>query len=456
MSSGLTSDLYHPDAAYIAWRSGQTAPTTFDLYTRQAPFEGAYLLVAGLAPAVEFIRDFRYADADLTYLAEVRGYPRPFLDYLRDLRFTGDVLAMPEGTVAFAHEPLLRLTAPFPEAIVLESALLQIVGLSTLIATKAARVVDAARGRAVAEFALRRAQNPDVVARASAIGGCVSTSYLDAAHRYGLQPSGTIPHALVQLYPGEADAFRAVAESLPRYTLVLDTYDTRRAVHTAIAVHRAVEPRTGHRLVGVRIDSGDLVADGRYVRAALDDAGLRDVRVLASGDLDEWRIAALLDAGAPYDGFGVGTSLGVGAGDATRGVPGGSLAAVYKAVWHESPANPALVKVAGEKGTWPGKKQVYRVGPYVADVIALDSEPPPPDATPLLRRVIADGVPLPDALPPLPEIVAAATANLSALPEPYHALSGAPAYPVRFSDGLLALREQAQEAAVGRVLSAEG
>ena len=442
-TTGLQTDLYHPDAAYVSWRAGINGETTFDLYTRSAPFGGAYLLVAGLEAALEFVRSFRYTEDDLAYLAQVRGYADGFLDELRRLRFTGEVLAMPEGTVAFPHEPLLRVTAPFREALLLESGLLHAIGPATLIATKAARVVHAAGGRPVAEFGFRRAQAPLVATRSAAIGGCVSTSYLLAAQRFGLRPSGTIPHALVQLFESEREAFRAVAESFDRYTLLLDTYDVRRGIRTAIEVAHEARARWGHVLDAVRLDSGDLAADSRLVRGALDAAGLTDVRVLASGDLDEFSIAALIENGAPIDAFGVGTSIAVGLGDAERGIEGGALGSVYKEVWAEGGADAAKVKSAGEKSTWPGRKQVYRVGDYEEDVIALETERPPERAIPLLRPVVHEGTLLAGSTPPIAEVCDRARVSLEGLPEAYHALVAERRYPVRFSEALQAMRQQA-------------
>ncbi len=179
---GLLTDLYHPDSAFVAWRAGRDAQTTFDLYSRRAPFGGSYLLVAGLEMALEFVRSFRYADEDLAFLAQIRDYDPNFLAYLSQLRFSGEILAMPEGSIAFANEPMLRVTAPFCEALLLESGLLQAINLATLIATKASRVVYAARGRPVAEFALRRAQDPFVATRSSRIGGCLLSTTVDG-HR---------------------------------------------------------------------------------------------------------------------------------------------------------------------------------------------------------------------------------------------------------------------------------
>src|SRR5919197_3376529 len=258
---GLLTDLYHPDSAYVAWRAGKNGQATFDLYARRAPFGGAYLLVAGLEAALSFLRAFGYTDADLRYLRRMRDYDPAFLEALRQVRFSGEILAMPEGSLAFPHEPLLRVTAPFVEAILVESGLLQALNLATLIATKAARITWAAAGRPVAEFAFRRAQAPLTVARSASIGGCASTSFVAAAERLGLPATGTIPHALVQLFETEREAFEAVAEAFSRYSILLDTYDVHGAIHTVIDVARDAQGRLGHTLAAVRLDSGDLAAD---------------------------------------------------------------------------------------------------------------------------------------------------------------------------------------------------
>ncbi|HEU5317389.1 MAG TPA: nicotinate phosphoribosyltransferase [Chloroflexota bacterium] len=438
--TGLFTDLYHPDAAYVAWRTGRNQVTTFDLYTRRAPFGGAYLLVAGLAEALEFVECFAYTEAHLQYLAQVRDYTSDFFDYLRTIRFSGEIAAMPEGSVAFPNEPLVRVTAPFTEALLMEAGLLQAINTATLIATKAARITTAAGARRVAEFAYRRAHAPFAVARSAYIGGCVSTSFVAAAERYRLPASGTIPHALVQLFPDERTAFGAVAETYNRYTILLDTYDARHAIHTVIDVARETRERLGHTLAAVRLDSGALADDSRYVREALDAAGLTETRVLASGDLDEHAIALLVAAGAPIDAFGVGTSLGA---------PSEALGGVYKAVWtvEEGAAGEgrAMLKLAGEKSTWPGIKEVYRAGRYQEDVIQLAGEPAPDGARRMLRPVVHDGRILPGSLPPLSEIRELAQHNLEALPEEWRALAPKRAYPVRFSAALEALRDQAKE-----------
>ena len=445
---GLMTDMYHPDSAYVSWRTGHNGLTTFDLYVRTAPFGGAYLLVAGIEAALGFVQAFRYSDDELRFLARIRDYDAAFLDELANLRFTGEILALPEGSIAFPNEPIIRVTAPFREALLLEAGLLQAIGLATLIATKASRIVFAAgqgHPRRVAEFAFRRAQEPLTVARSSYIGGCASTSLLSAAYEFRLPATGTVPHALIELFPTEEEAFEAIAAAYNRYTLLLDTYDTRRAIHTAIGVALRSQETLGHTLAAVRLDSGDLVADSIYIREQLDKAGLTDTRILASGDLDEWKITELLQAGAAIDAFGVGTTLGSGAGSVEQGITGGTLGAVYKEVWYvdETGTEYPKVKIAGPKSTWPGKKEIYRHPHWEEDIIQLAHEPRPNNYQRLLRPVMRNGEMIPGNLPPLSEIRELAQQNLQALPAQYRALLVEHPYPVHLSEGLQSLRKQA-------------
>jgi nicotinate phosphoribosyltransferase len=452
---GLMTDLYHPDSAYVSWRAGRNGMTTFDLYTRTAPFGGAFVLVAGVEAALEFVQSFRYTPQDIRYLAQIRDYDAAFLDELVTLRFTGEILAFPEGSIAFPNEPLLRVTAPFREALLLEAGLLQTMNLATLIATKAARVVWAAEQghpRRVAEFAFRRAQEPFTVARSSYIGGCASTSFLNAALEFRLSATGTVPHALIEIFPTEHEAFEAVAAAYNRYTLLLDTYEPRQAIHTAIEVALRAQEALGHTLAAVRLDSGDLLGDSHYVREHLDAAGLATVRILVSGDLDEWKILELVQAGAPIDAFGVGTALGAGLGSAEQGVAGGALGAAYKAVWYvdEAGMEHPTIKTAGAKSTLPGKKELYRHPQWEEDVIQLAQDPPPDHYQRLLRPVMRQGQILPGSLPPLSEIRELAQANLQRLPPKYHALTAEAPYPVRFSAGIQAIQHQAQQEVTSR------
>ena len=439
--TALHTDLYHVDAAYIAWKSGHNGRATFDLYTRSAPFAGGFMLVAGLEPALDYLRSFIYTDDDLAYLERIKGYESDFLDYLSSIRFTGEILAMREGEIAFPNEPLMRVTAPFAEALLLESGLLRAIGVSTLLATKAARIHIAAQGRSVSDFAFRRAHDPYLAARSGYIGGCDSTSFVAAAKDYDIPSAGTIPHALVQAFPDELAAFRAVAEVMPTYTLLLDTYDVRRGITHAIQVAHEARASHGHRLAAVRLDSGDLDADSHMVREKLDEAGLQDVQVLVSGDIDEYKIERLLTAGAPIDGFGVGGNLGVGLGTIASGTVGGVIGAVYKLAWYEGDgAAPARIKLAGGKSTWPGRKQPYRIGAFERDVIALDDETPPRDGRPLLQPFIRDGH-IVGEISDLKAIRARALASLDALPERTRALTPEEPYPVDWSRGMIQLRD---------------
>jgi nicotinate phosphoribosyltransferase len=396
------------------------------------------------------VQSFRYTPEELQFLARIRDYDAAFLDELENLRFTGEILALPEGSIAFPNEPLMRVTAPFREAILLEAGLLQALALSTLIATKASRIVYAAEQghpRRVAEFAFRRAQEPMTVARASYIGGCASTSLLNAAYEYRLPATGTVPHALIEMFETEEAAFEAVAQAYNRYTLLLDTYDTRQAIHTAIAVALRTQETLGHTLAAVRIDSGDLIADSIYIREQLDKADLHNVRILASGDLDEWKIADILKAGAQIDSFGVGTMLGSGAGSVERGIPGGSLGLVYKEVWYvdETGAEYPKLKLAGDKSTWPGKKEIYRHPNWQEDIIQLAQEPRPDNYQRLLKPVMRNGETIPGSLPPLSEIRELAQQNLAQLPRHYRELTVENPYPARFSESIQALRRQAAQ-----------
>ncbi len=445
-STALFTDLYHVDAAYVCWLNDHNGRSTFDLYTRSAPFNGAFMLAAGLGPALDYIRSFAYRDDDLTYLERIKGYQPRFLDMLGNLRFTGDIHAVPEGEIVFPNEPLLRVTAPFMEALLLESGLLRTIGVSTLIATKASRLTLAAKGRPVSDFAFRRAHDPHLAARSGFIGGCKSTSFVAAAKEYDIPAAGTIPHALVQSFAGELTAFRAVAASLPEYSLLLDTYDVRQGAANAITVARESQASHGNRLTAVRLDSGDLGSDSVMVRRMLDEAGLTDVRVLASGDIDEYKIEGFVAAGAPIDGYGVGGNLGVGLGTAESGTVGGVLGAVYKLAWYEGDdAAPARIKLAGEKSTWPGRKASWRIGAYERDVIQLEDDEPPASGRRLDVSWIEDGR-LAAQEPTLREIRDRASRSIASLPETLGQLTAPSPYRVDVSDRLAALRTATIEA----------
>ncbi|HYH10712.1 MAG TPA: nicotinate phosphoribosyltransferase [Thermomicrobiales bacterium] len=444
-STAFFVDLYHIDAAYLAWKGSHTGTATFDLYTRSNPFAGGFMLVAGLEPALDYLQRFSYDDEQLAYLERVKQYEPEFLKFLSEMRFTGDIYGIPEGEIAFPNEPILRVTAPFPEAMIVESGLLRAIGVSTLIATKAARLALAAGGASIADFAFRRAHAPHIATRAGYIGGCDSTSFVAGAMEYDIPPSGTIPHALVQAYPTEIEAFRAVAASLPAYSLLLDTYSVERGIENAITVATEESSRSGHRLTAVRLDSGDLIEDSQMVRRCLDAAGLHEVRVLVSGDIDEYRIEEILGAGAPVDGFGVGGNLGVGLGTIDSGTVGGVIGAVYKLVWFDSDEfHPSRIKLAGGKSTWPGRKQAYRIGNFERDVVQIDREPQPVGGRPLLLPIVENGIRVsPEET--VQTIRQRALASLDSLPQSLRELTPSSQYPVEMSERLLALRQETIE-----------
>ena len=352
---------------------------------------------------------------------------------------------MPEGSIAFPNEPLLRVTAPFMEALLLESGLLQAINLATLIATKASRVVWAARGRPVAEFALRRAQDPYVATRSSRIGGCFSTSFLGGAFRFRLPADG---HRAARAHPGLPDRTRGLRshrehlQPLHAACSTPTTSERRSTRRSRSPTRRAIDWATcWPRCAWTAATCQPTLATSADV---LDAASLHEVRIAASGDLDEFLIQELLEAHAPIDSFGVGTSLGVGAGSVERDIEGAALGGVYKESFYEDELGPQpKIKVAGEKSTWPGVKEVYRVGDFEEDVIQLASEPKPARSERLLKPVVIDGEIVPGSLPPLSEIWELSQANLQHLPERYRQLTGAPAYPVRLSHGIREMRDRA-------------
>lgn len=410
--AALFTDLYELTMAAAYFRRGMHGRATFSLFVRRLPPQRGFLVAAGLEAVLAYLQAFRFSSAALAYLERLGRFPPEFLAFLEGLRFTGEVRAVPEGTILFADEPLLEVSAPIIEAQLVETAVLNFCHLETLLASKAARAVLAARGRPVIDFGLRRTHGVDAglrAARAGYLAGFAMTSNVLAAATFGLRPTGTMAHSYVSAFPHELDAFRAFAEVFPDQTvLLLDTYDTVAAAHKAVRVARELEAR-GHRLAGVRLDSGDLVALSRAVRDVLDRAGLHAVRILASGGLDETEIERMLEAGAPIDAFAVGTRTNVSA-DAPY------LDIAYKLVRYDGRD---VLKVSPGKETWAGEKQVYRrrdaAGRLAGDVLALREEPPLDDAEPLLEPVMAEGRPL-EPPPPLDSLRARCQAQLAALP----------------------------------------
>ena len=339
--------------AQAYWQSGRTAEATFSLFIRSFPSNRAYWVFTGLQDALRDIEGLGFTENDIAALRDMGRFDPRFLDYLRGLEFTGSARAMPEGSVFFANEPVLEVTAPIIEAQLLETILINRINLQTILATKASRVVHAAAGRTVVDFAARRAQGTeaaDRLARASYIAGYGGTSNVAAGVRYGIPTVGTMAHSFVMCFESEVEAFRSYAASFPgSSTFLVDTYDTLQGVRAAIAV--AGEMReAGQALRAIRIDSGDFADLATRARDMLDDAGLREVEIFVSGGLDEFEVESLVRAGAPIDGFGVGTKAGVSA-DA----PWTDCA--YKLVEYDGVP---LLKLSAGKASLPGRKQVYR------------------------------------------------------------------------------------------------
>lgn len=384
MSRALFTDFYELTmmAGYVdADMADVTA--TFDLFFRHPPGGIDQVVLAGVEQVVDELHDLHFDDADIAWLTELDRLPGPFLDHLRSERFACEVLAIAEGTPVFGNEPLMRITGPLLQAQWVETMLINRVAYASLVASHSLAVVQAARGKPVMEFGARRAHGPNgalTASRAAVIGGCTSTSNVEAAQRFGLAVSGTQAHSWVMAFPSELDAFRAYAEVFPAdCVLLVDTYDTLAfGMPNAITVARELACR-GHRLRGVRLDSGDLDELSRGARAQLDAAGLHDVTIIASGDLDAGRIAALEDAGAPIDAYGVGTAMVT-----ARSDP--AFSGVYKVA--EVDGRPTL-KLSGtpEKTSNPGRKQVWRTA--TGDIVGLDHEQH--DGHVLLTPVMRDG-----------------------------------------------------------------
>lgn len=380
----LVTDLYELTMTAGYLRRGMVGPATFSLFVRRLPSRRGFLVAAGMDDAVARLLDWAVTAEDVTWLRSTLHWPAELAEPLRGLRFTGDVHAVREGTVLTAGEPLLEVTAPLPEAQVVETLLLNAVTYRTALASKAARCVLAARGRPVVDFSLRRTHGVEAglaAAHAGAVVGFAATSDVAAAERYGLPATGTMAHSFVQAFPDERAAFAAFAEDFPTApTFLVDTYDTARGIEAAVDVIRS---RALAERAAVRLDSGDLVEESRLARRLLDEAGLPSVRIVVSGGLDEDGIDALVRAGAPVDVFAVGTKVGT-ASDAPV------LDSAYKLVEYEGRP---VTKLSPGKGYPPGPKQVWRRTGR-PDLLAARDEPPPTGGVPLLRPVLVDGLPV--------------------------------------------------------------
>jgi nicotinate phosphoribosyltransferase len=458
--SGLLTDLYELTMAAAYVQTHFAARATFELFVRNLPPRRNYLVAAGLEQALEFLENVRFSDEEITYLRTLPLFAhvhQEFFEYLKGFRFTGDVWALPEGTIFFPAEPILRITAPIAEAQLVETSLLSAIHLQTLIASKAARVTAAAAGRPVIEFGSRRAHGIEagvLAARAAFVGGCEGTSNAFAGYRFGIPIYGTQAHSWIMAHDEEAEAFNNFLHVFPEQaTLLVDTYDVRAAIEKIITAGR--KPR------GIRLDSGDVLADSVWARRRLDGIGWKDVQIFVSGDLTEERIEALVAGGGCVDSFGVGTALSTSADSPSIGV-------IYKLVEVQFEKHVRdTAKFSAEKKTYPGRKQVFRFssedGVFSSDIIALEEEVFP-GAEPLLVQVMQDGRRLPVASrsPVATARNARSTflAGRDQLPSRFAALGPAmPPFPVHYSDRLEKLCDQirhifVEEPAVSRVASA--
>jgi nicotinate phosphoribosyltransferase len=434
----LFTDLYELTMAQAYWQSGVTARATFSLYFRSYPVDRAYFVLAGVEDILDQIKDFRVSAEDIDYLRSTGALDGDFLQTLAGLRFTGSVRAMIEGAIFFANEPVVEVTAPIIEAQVLETLLINQVNLQSILATKTSRVVHAARGKTVVDFGARRAHGIEAagkLARVAYMTGFEGTSNVLAGRLHGVPTFGTMAHSFVESFPSEVEAFRAYGDSFPdASTFLVDTYDALDGVRNAITVAKEMR-RRGHALKAIRLDSGDLLDLSARARPLLDEAGLADVRIFASGGLDEFELDTLVRAGAPIDGFGVGTKVGVSA-DA----PWTDCA--YKLVEYDGRPT---VKLDVRKGTTPGPKQVYRYrdekGAYGGDVIGLAGERPPGrGGEPLLGEVMAGGKRRGER-ETLQQMRQRFADEFSRLPERHKSLRSPPPYDVATSEGLQKLQQ---------------
>ena len=443
----LFTDLYQITMAQAYWQSGTTAEATFSLFIRNYPPDRAYFVLAGVQDVLDHLEDFRFAEDEIDFLRSLHRFEGGFLDILRDMHFTGSVRAMPEGAIFFANEPVVEVTAPVIEGQLIETFLINQINMQSLLATKASRVVYAARGRTVLDFAARRTHGIDAadkLSRAAYIVGFAGTSNVLASKRYGIPTFGTMAHSFVTCFPSEIDAFRAYADSFPdTTTLLVDTYDTLGGVRNAINVAKEMQ-RRGHTLRSIRLDSGDMLDLSLRSRALLDEAGLTDVQVFASGGLDEFEVDTLLSEGAQIDGFGVGTRVGV-----SDDAPWTDCA--YKLV--EYGGRPTI-KLSAGKVSLPGRKQVTRVRDetrsYVRDVVALaDEEAPGGRWEPLLSQVMKEG----SRLEPRQSIEGLRERfkkEFDCLPDQHKALRSPATYDVSVSGELQSLSESLSRKARGR------
>jgi len=433
----LFTDLYELTMAACYFDRGMSEQATFSLLVRNYPPARRYFVSAGLDEVLQYLENIQFEPEDLDYLEKTGLFHPDFLSYLEKFRFSGDVYALPEGRIFFANEPLLEVTAPIIEAQIAETFIINAINLQVMIATKASRCVWAAGSRKLVDFSLRRTQGTDAglkVARASYIGGFVGTSNVLAGKAYDLPIHGTMAHSFVTSFDEEIEAFRAFAQTFPENTVLLvDTYDTIAGTQKAVKVGREMAKR-GHQLRGVRLDSGDIASLSKKVRNILQESGLHDVTIFASGAFDEYMIREVFERGAEVDSFGVGTKMGVSA-DAPY------LDMAYKLV---SYGGHPVMKLSPEKISLPSEKQVFRLysgqNEIQKDIIGVRDERLE-GAEPLLQKVMDKGR-IKTPSPALPEIQKIFHDEFSRLDGKFKKIKGeSEVFPVELSPRLLALQE---------------
>jgi nicotinate phosphoribosyltransferase len=435
-TSALLTDLYQLNMMQAYLDRGETKTAVFEFFVRKLPRERGFLIAAGLEQVLEFLSELRFTPEELEWLASSGRFGKNLIDYLAGLRFTGAIHAMPEGTVFFPDEPILRVTAALPEAQLVETRLINLLQFQSMIAAKAARMVLAAPGKRLVDFGLRRAHGAEagfLAARASYIAGFAGTATVLADKEFGIPIFGTMAHSYIQVHDDEAEAFENFARARPKnLTLLIDTYDTEAAARKVVALAPRLKA-AGISIGGVRLDSGDLITLSKAVRRILDEGGLRDVTIFASGGLDETVIANIIRSGAPIDGFGIGSSL-------TTSYDAPGLDCAYKL--EEYAGLPRRKRSAG-KATWPGRKQVWRRfgadGRMAGDILSLENDDQAGE--PLIELVMQGGKRLKPA-PTLAEIRARAARDLERLPEPLRRLEPGASYPVEVSEALQRLAEE--------------
>jgi nicotinate phosphoribosyltransferase len=443
-ASALLTDLYQLNMLQAYLDRGETQTAVFEFFVRKLPAHRGFLVAAGLEQVLEFLETLRFAPDELDWLAKTGRFSKAFIDYLADFRFAGDVHAMPEGTVFFADEPILRVTAALPQAQLIETRVINLLQFQSMVASKAARMVLAAPGKLLVDFGFRRAHGAEaglLAARASYIVGFAGTATVLADKEFGIPIFGTMAHSYIQVHDDELDAFENFARSRPsNLTLLIDTYDTEAAAHKVVALAPRLKA-AGIKINAVRLDSGDLVALSKSVRHILDAGGLHDVAIFASGGLDENELARLTRAGAPIDGFGVGTSL-------TTSSDAPVLDCIYKL---QEYAGVARRKRSIGKATWPGRKQVWRRfgadGRMAGDILSVEGDTQPGE--PLIEAVMRAGRRL-DPPRPLADIRAHAARDLERLPEALRSLDVSAPYPVELADALRRLSDEVDRRAALR------